>query len=90
MSLRESRRLFRDAYRKPWVFDPSGLKSARRTTERATTRRLNAVTPTHFDEGEWVHHLDEIEASCQRRGVPMTLGRLYKWDVPVSYNKVQW
>lgn len=47
--------------------------------------------PDHLPKPEWWNDIDAIAADCERKGIPMTPGRRYKFkEVSKNYNQVRW
>jgi hypothetical protein len=54
-------------------------------------RRINCVYFSFFVLGpEWESSLGEIEAECERKGIPYVMGRKYKFEVSENYNTLRW
>ena len=67
------------------------LRFANKTTWGLMEKALKEnVTPDHLPHAEWEKDYDEIAAEYEKKGLPIPMGRRYKWNVPGVYNKVSW
>ena len=72
------------------AYDPSGLRSSMTANWTALDKslQLNAA-PDHLPKPEWFDHMEEIQKECERKGIPLVIGRKNMY-VPDSYNKIKW
>ena len=55
------------------------------------SRRIKCLTLFLLELGpEWGSSLGEIEAECERKGIPYVMGRKYKFEVSENYNTLRW
>jgi len=71
-------------------YDPSGLRTFKSITQPATNAALQARFVDHTPLPEWVNHEDEIVANAKKKGIPVTFGRRFKYDMPAEYNQLRW
>ena len=73
------------------AYDPSGLRSSMSATwsamDKAVALRAN---PNHLPTPSWWNDLAEIEADCERKGIPYVAGRRPKLSASSNYNEVRW
>lgn len=73
-----------------FAYDPSGLRTAKAASFAAVDAVIDKVKPTHLDRPAWFGKEDEIIAACAKKGIPVTPGQRFKFNVPPNYNKVAW
>jgi len=74
-------------------YDPSGLRATMNATWGAMDKSLAAnAAPDHLVLPEWYHHQAEIDAECERKGIPALEGRPYHlmFAKTKNYNEVRW
>lgn len=88
--MQEKRRLNRDKKTKPHPYDPEKTRSAKKVNQVVVNAIMAKYTPTHFDAPAWINHVDEIKADCERKGIPLTMGRVHEYALPKSFNTLHW
>ena len=72
-------------------YDPSGLRSSMSATWGALDKAVEQRTaPNHLPMPAWWNDLKEIEADCERKGIPYVPGRRVKMTAGTNYNEVRW
>lgn len=77
--------------RKKFVYDPTGLRSAKSTTLEAVEKALESVHVDHLVRYEWEKDLEAIEADCRRKGIPLVPGRHNSFkEIDPTVNQISW
>ena len=73
-------------------YDPTGLRATISATWDEMDKALEKnARPDHLVHYEWEADYDKIVADCQRKGIPIRLGRRLKLEeVTSNYNKIKW
>jgi hypothetical protein len=72
-------------------YDPSGLRSSMSATWGAMDKAVAVqAAPDHLPMPQWWNQIAEIEADCERKGIPYTPGRRAKVVASANYNEVRW
>lgn len=72
-------------------YDPTGLRTTKTTTWETTGKELEKWKPNHLPEATWMKDIDNILQECERKGIPVAVGKRYRPAVtPKNYNTVRW
>jgi len=73
-------------------YDPSGLRSSMSANWAALDKSLAArAVPNHLPSPVWFKELKDIEAECEKKGIPYVAGKRYDvGKMSRNYNEVRW
>jgi len=72
------------------TYDSTGLRSSMSATWKSLDEVIINCAPDHLPEPEWLGKMDEIIADAERKNIPITFGRPYKYAKSSNYNQVRW
>mmetsp|Transcript_16230 Transcript_16230/g.14668 ORF Transcript_16230/g.14668 Transcript_16230/m.14668 type:complete len:195 (+) Transcript_16230:31-615(+) len=77
--------------KRTYDYDPTGLRTQKSVTYDAYRKAVEKYAPNHLPLPAWANQEKEIIAECERKGLPIALGKRFKYDyVPPSYNTLGW
>ncbi len=75
----------------PLLYDSSGLRTTKTATWEALDKSLALrATPDHLPNPAWVEEYQAMEDDRVKKGLPLPMGKRYKFQYSNNYNEVRW
>ena len=72
-------------------YDPSGLRTSMTATWAEMDKALERdARPNHLVRPHWEGQMEEIQAECDRKGIPHVPGKRFKFKTTAKFNDVKW
>jgi hypothetical protein len=75
----------------PLAYDNTGLRTTKTATWEALDKSLAVrAVPNHLPNPAWMNEYSALEEDRLKKGLPLPMGRRYKFQFTSNYNEVRW